>query len=86
MLSYSLRRGFGSKFVPYLLATKKGGMTMEDENKSGGNQEIDRRLPPCTLAAEWAEHARSYLEDEPCDDGRAGHICGRRDGEEPCPI
>jgi hypothetical protein len=86
VLSYSHKWKFVGKFVLYLLATKKGGMTMENENKSGGNQEIDRRLPSCTLAAEWAEHARSYLEDEPCDDGRAGHICGRREGEEPCPI
>jgi hypothetical protein len=59
---------------------------MENENRPVGNQEADKRLPPCTLAGEWAEHARSYLEDEPCDDGRSGHICGSRKGEEPCPI
>jgi hypothetical protein len=44
------------------------------------NQEKERRLPPCTLAAEWAEHARFYGDDEPCDDGRA-YICGNRKGE-----
>jgi len=59
---------------------------MEEESKNGGNQEKDRRLPPCTLAVEWAEHARAYLEDEPCDDGRAGQTCGSRKDEEPCPI
>jgi len=59
---------------------------MESESKLGENQYKDRRLPPCTLAAEWAEHARFYLDDEPCDDGRAGQICGSRKDEEPCPI
>ena len=64
------------------------GMDMKQvtESKVSGKPEMDRRLPPCTLAAEWAEHARAYREDEPCDDGRAGHICGSRKGEEPCPI
>jgi hypothetical protein len=56
------------------------------EIKASGNKKTDRRLPPCTLAAEWAEHARFYLEDEPCDDGRAAQTCGMRKGEEPCPI
>ena len=46
----------------------------------------DRRIPTCTYAPEWAEHARFYREDEPCDDGRAGTMCGRRKGEDPCPI
>jgi hypothetical protein len=26
------------------------------------------------------------MEDEPCDDGRTGRICGNRKGEKPCPI
>jgi hypothetical protein len=59
---------------------------MEKEEKFVKDPETDRRLPPCTLAAEWAEHARAYLDDEPCDDGRAGQVCGSRKEEEPCPI
>lgn len=50
------------------------------------NEEEDRRLPVCTYAPEWAEHARFNRENEPCDGGRAGNICGRREGEELCPI
>ena len=62
-------------------------MEREEEKKvSEWGEEKDRRLPNCTLAAEWAEHARFYGQDEPCDDGRAGHVCGSRKGEEPCPI
>jgi hypothetical protein len=29
---------------------------------------------------------RDSMEDEPCDDGRNGRICGNRKGEKPCPI
>ncbi len=58
----------------------------EEKKVSEWGEEKDRRLPNCTLAREWAEHARAYGEDEPCDDGRAGHVCGGRKGEEPCPI
>jgi len=61
-------------------------MEKERQREVSENQDKDRRLPICTLAAEWAEHARFDREDEPCDDGRAGHVCGRREGEEPCPI
>jgi hypothetical protein len=62
-------------------------MGNEGEKKLGKwGEEQERRLPPCTLAVEWAEHARFYREDEPCDDGRAGRACGNRKGEEPCPI
>jgi hypothetical protein len=50
-----------------------------DENK-------DRRIQYCQNAPEWAEHARFLTEDEPCDDGRTGRICGSRKGEKPCPI
>ncbi len=60
---------------------------MEKGNKDGEiNKGEDRRLPPCTYAPEWAEHARSYQGDEPCDDGRAGQMCGKRKEEDPCPI
>ena len=46
----------------------------------------DRRLPFCTYAPEWAEHARFGKEEEPCDDGRSGNVCGRREGEDSCDI
>jgi hypothetical protein len=58
----------------------------EKKKRSGWGEEYDRRLPPCTFAAEWAEHARFDREDELCDDGRAGQVCGNRKDEEPCPI
>lgn len=53
--------------------------TTLDENEN-------RRIDICQYAPEWAEHARSYEEQGPCDDGRAGIICGNRKGEKPCPI
>ncbi len=43
-------------------------------------------LPPCTKAPEWAEHARFYDDDEPCDDGRSANICEGREEGEPCPV
>jgi len=46
----------------------------------------DRRIKYCQNAPEWAEHARLDSDDEPCDDGRAGRICGSRKGEKPCPV
>ena len=33
------------------------------------------RVPVCSYAPEWAEHARFDRDDDPCDDGRAGEIC-----------
>ena len=59
---------------------------MEENERDQITEGQDRRLPPCTYAAEWAEHARFYREDEPCDDGRSGTTCGRRKGEDACPI
>ena len=44
----------------------------------------DRRLPPCTLAPEWAEHARPGEDMEPCDDGRGAHACGAREEDKDC--
>lgn len=42
-------------------------------------------LPICDYAPEWAEHARFYREDEPCDDGRmGGRPCSFEDEE--CPV
>ena len=46
----------------------------------------DRRIRYCQKAPEWAEHARFDDQDEPCDDGRTGNICGNSEGEKPCPI
>jgi hypothetical protein len=60
---------------------------MEDKDKNEQvTVEKGRRRPPCTHAAEWAEHARFYEDDEPCDDGRGGYVCGDREGEEACPL
>jgi hypothetical protein len=59
---------------------------MEKEKNIKFNQNNDRRMRYCQSAPEWAEHARFYAEDEPCDDGRTGRICGIRKGEQPCPI
>jgi len=33
------------------------------------------RVPVCSFAPEWAEHARFNRDDDPCDDGRAGEVC-----------
>lgn len=33
------------------------------------------RVPVCSFAPEWAEHARFDRDDDPCDDGRAGEVC-----------
>jgi hypothetical protein len=59
---------------------------MEKNKKNIFNQDDDRRIRYCRKAPEWAEHARFDEEDEPCDDGRTGKICGNREGEKPCPV
>jgi len=59
---------------------------MEKDKNIKFNQNKDRRIRYCQRAPEWAEHARFDAEDEPCDDGRTGRICGKREGEKPCPI
>lgn len=46
----------------------------------------DNRIRYCNKAPEWAEHARFDADDEPCDDGRSGRICGDRKDEGPCPV
>lgn len=33
-----------------------------------------QRVPVCSFAPEWAEHARFGRGDEPCGDGRAGGV------------
>lgn len=59
---------------------------MEKNKFEETHENEDFRLPFCTYAPEWAEHARFNRENEPCDDGRRGSICGERKGEELCPI
>ncbi len=51
---------------------------MNSKKKADFNEEKDRRLKVRTLAAECAEHARLLDDAEPCDDGRAGMVFGRR--------
>jgi hypothetical protein len=51
---------------------------MNHKKESEFNEEKDRRLKIRTLAVECAEHARLSDDSEPCDDGRAGRIFGRR--------
>ena len=39
------------------------------------------RVPVCSFAPEWAEHARFDRDDDPCDDGRAGEVCDEETAE-----
>lgn len=65
------------------MGTKKQEMK-QTEKKQPYEQEQQEPLPACNYAPEWAEHARFYREDEPCDDGRMG---GRPCAEdESCPV
>ena len=60
-----------------------------DESKTDKKEkdiDFDRRLDPCLHAVEWAEHARAYYDDTPCDDGRGAKICGSRKEDKPCPL
>lgn len=57
---------------------------MEKDKDDQFKEDENRRLPFCTYAPEWAEHARLHRENEPCDDGRSGNICGKRKGEDLC--
>ena len=49
-----------------LLAGIKGTIQSEARDDSS------RKIPCCTYAPEWAEHARFDRSDDACDDGRAG--------------
>jgi hypothetical protein len=49
--------------------TAPQGLTQLGATDDGG------RVPVCSFAPEWAEHARFDRNDEPCDDGRAGEVC-----------
>ncbi len=46
----------------------------------------ERRKKLCTLAPEWAEHARLYDDGEPCDDGRQVYDLGRRAEDAKVPV
>jgi len=63
-----------------------GNKLMAKDKTIESDENPDRRLKYCQRAPEWAEHARFDAEDEPCDDGRTGIVCGNRKGEKPCPI
>lgn len=61
-----------------------------DEEKSEaadtGDKKAQRKIVPvCDYAPEWAEHARFYREDEPCDNGRAG-VPPCAEDDESCPV
>ncbi|MFH0726759.1 MAG: hypothetical protein V2B19_10485 [Pseudomonadota bacterium] len=57
---------------------------MADDRQQKITDKPDRRIERCQYAPEWAEHARNYFHDDPCDDGRQGVICGNRDDEPSC--
>ena len=75
---------------------------LEPINRQPCHPVDDHRIQPCQLASEWAEHARMRIprrkrrgvralsrfneDDEPCEDGRTGAICGHREGKKPCQI
>lgn len=59
-------------------------------DKSGKPVSSEKRkkkqpLPVCDYAPEWAEHARFYREDEPCDNGHDG-LPPCADDEDGCPV
>jgi hypothetical protein len=70
----------------YPMKKNKREDTKEEVSPEFG-EENDRRIEPCEYAPEWAEHARLYEDNDPCEDGRAGlTVCGKREGEAPCPL
>jgi hypothetical protein len=78
-----------------MIRPERNGNPMEKNRKKDNKQEKspnngdedDRRIEQCGYAPEWAEHARLYEDNDPCDDGRAGlTVCGKREGETPCPL
>jgi hypothetical protein len=42
-----------------------------EEKEKQKKKKFDEKLPYCTTAPS-AEHARTFDDDEPCDDGRSG--------------
>lgn len=54
---------------------EQAGKKEQTKEKKGAAEEKEQEeLDKCTYAPEWAEHARGYREEEPCDDGRSGDI------------
>jgi hypothetical protein len=56
-----------------------------DEKMKNKKEEREEEIPVCNYAPEWAEHARFYREDEPCDDSRMGDRPCTNDAEG-CPV
>ena len=56
-----------------------------EDKKQQKKEKRAEQLPVCNYAPEWAEHARFYRDDEPCDDGRMGGRACAED-EEACPV
>jgi len=46
----------------------------------------DLRMEKCQYAPEWAEHARNFMDSDPCDDGRQAFSCGSRWDESSCSL
>lgn len=64
--------------------THKTEKERQENSKGEERNQQEAPMPVCDYAPEWAEHARFYREDEPCDDGRMG---GRPCAEdESCPV
>lgn len=45
-----------------------------DRDVTAGRDNVVDDQAVCDKAPEWAEHQRSWEEDEPCDDGRSGRL------------
>jgi hypothetical protein len=59
---------------------------MTSYNQHKNIEHTNRRIEKCQHAPEWAEHARNFMESDPCDDGRQGIICGNRFDEPSCSL
>jgi len=51
-----------------------GEKELSGEMEGSAEGKEQEGLPDCTYAPEWAEHARGYRDEEPCDDGRSGDL------------
>jgi len=73
----------GGDFMARRNASK--GEKDEKKNKKKKKEGEREPIPFCNYAPEWAEHARFYRQDEPCDDSRmGGRPCAETD--EGCPV
>lgn len=69
------------------MARRNASKGEKDEKKDKKKKKEGERepIPFCNYAPEWAEHARFYRQDEPCDDSRmGGRPCAETD--EGCPV